>query len=114
MAKCSSSLLPLRAYATSGRRWPTQKQLGNQAITIQGEEVLMPEVKEKQFTAEDVLKMIGEMAKANTEGQKQFAHDLAYLITHPEPSPEEKEREIQAAKQRVEDARVSEQGKKRR
>lgn len=73
----------------------------------------MPEDKEKKhqelisgnFTADELVKVIKTMAESNQEALKEFAHELAFKMAHPEPTEREKELALQQVKMRIERAR---------
>lgn len=69
---------------------------------------------EGKLGVEEVMRLIKEISATNAEGQKQFAKDLAFLINNPEPTEEEKKRNLENARQMAENARVAEEAKKYR
>src|SRR5262252_921254 len=57
------------------------------------------------FTAKEFAELLKSYAQSNQEGLKEFAKELAFSITHPEPTDKEKELRLQQIKLRIDRCR---------
>ena len=57
------------------------------------------------FSAEELVNLIGAMAKSNQEALKEFAAELAFKLAHPEPTETEKALRLQQVQLRIDRAR---------
>ena len=72
----------------------------------------MPEEKPKKekeilsgsFTAEELGNVIKQMAESNQQALKEFAAELAFNLAHPQPTDEQREKQLQNIKLRIERA----------